>query len=235
MQILSHRTRTRLIVAVFSLAGYLSAQVYISYSSWLDGKVKALHEKYAPGMYGGTDTHSESEAFKSFYSAQSAMDKYAVRKWEILSFEFPIALTLAFLLARLAGWLGHVNSLGQGAAGLMIVYLIPGPVLFLSGVSWFLLTIPCLAVAALVLALSLKIITSRWSSKLFFAFLLSCAFSCLWGWSQSNTDMAWNVFFISLQVMWAGIFGIGLAVPSNAKLQQIRNSAPLMYTQPRNH
>ena len=56
--------------------------------------------------------------------------------------------------------------------------------------------------------------------------LVSCAFSCLWGWSQSNTDMAWNVFFISLQVMWAGIFGIGLAVPSNAKLQQMRNSVP---------
>src|SRR5258708_823764 len=43
---------------------------------------------------------------------------------------------------------------------------------------------------------------------------------------KCNTDRDGKVFFTSLQVMEAGIFGSGLAVPSNAKLQQMRNSAP---------
>jgi hypothetical protein len=232
MQTHSQLTRTLLIVAVFSLAGYFSAQVFISYSSWVDTLVKANRDKFAPGMYGNAG--NPSEAFNGFYRAQAALDKYAVLKWTIFCLEFPVALTLATLLAKSSGWLGHIN-LWQGVAGVVPVYLIPGPVLFLSGVSWFVLTIPCLAVAALVLALSLKIITSRWSTKLFLGFLLSCAFCCLWGWSQRNVDMAWNVFFISLQMMWAGIFGMGLAIPPNARLQQTRNSVPLISTQPRSH
>jgi hypothetical protein len=47
--------------------------------------------------------------------------------------------------------------------------------------------------------------------------------------------MAWNTFFISLHVMWAGIFGMGLAVPPNAWLQQTRNGVPLISTQPRSN
>jgi hypothetical protein len=200
----------------------LSAQVYTSYSSWLEGEDQALRDKYAPGMYGGAEPQTKSQAFEGFYRARSAMDKYAVRKFEILSLGFPIALALAFLLARLVGWLEHVN-LGQGVAGLMLVYLVPGPVIFLSGLSFYVLTIPCLAVAALVLALSLKLMTSRWSSKVLLGFSISGAISvAFWflvgiGPAKNSMDMAWNAFFFSLNVMWAGIFGIGLAVSPAAR------------------
>jgi hypothetical protein len=224
MQIPSQRTRTLLIVLVFSLAGYVSAQVYTSYSSWLDVQVKALHEKYAPGMYGNVG--NRSEAFNLFYREQAAMDVYAIRKWTIFCLGFPIALTVAFLLARFAGWLGHIN-LGQGVAGLGLVYVLPAPVLFLSGVTWFLLTIPCLVGVAVGLAVSLKIITTRWSTKLCLGFLLSCAFCCAWGWSQPNVDIGWNFFFIPLEVIWAGIFGLGLAVPPSHPLQLTNNTAPV--------
>jgi hypothetical protein len=214
MQTPSQRTRMLLTVAVFSLAGYLSAQVYISYSSWVDALIKA------------NDT--------------AALHKYSADNVLIFLFEFPVALTLAMLVAKSAGWLGHVN-LWQGAAGLMPVYLVPGAVIFLSSITFFALTIPCLAVAALVLALSLKFITSRWSSKLFLGFLISGAISVVFwflvgiGPAKNNMDMAWSTFFISLHVMWAGIFGMGLAAPPNARLQQARNGVPLISTQPRSN
>ena len=214
MQDPSQRTRTLLTVAVFSLSGYLSAQVHISYSSWVDALIKS------------NDT--------------AALHKYSAGNLIFFLFEFPVALTLAMLVAKSAGWLGHVN-LWQGAAGLMPVYLVPGPVIILSSLTFFVLTIPCLAVAALVLALSLKFITSKWSSKLFLGFLISGAISVVFwflvgiGPAKNNMDMAWSTFFISLHVMWAGIFGMGLAVPPNVRLQQTRNGVPLISTQPRSN
>jgi hypothetical protein len=233
MQIPSQRTRTLLIVAVFSLAGYVSAQVYTSYSSWLDVQVKALHEKYAPGMYGNAG--KRSEAFNLFYREHAAMDVYAIRKWTIFCLGFPIALTVAFFLARFAGWLGHID-LGPGVAGLGLVYILPAPALFLSGVTRFLLTIPCLVGVAVGLAVSLKIITTRWSTKLCLGFLLSCAFCCLWGWSvaRDSVDMGWNVFFFSLETMWAGIFGLGLVLPPRARPLQMTNTS-LTSVQPQSH
>ena len=108
----------------------MSAQIYTSYSSWLDVQVKALHDKDAPGMYGGASVRSEAEALNGFYREQAAMDVYAVRKWQILCLGFPVALTVAFFLARFAGWLEHIN-LSQGIAGLGLVYIMPGPALYL--------------------------------------------------------------------------------------------------------
>lgn len=233
MQIASQRTRTLLIVAIFALSGYLSAQVYTSYSSWLDVQVKALHDKYAPGIF--SNGANASQAHNSFYREQAAMDKYAVLKWKIFCLGFPVALTTAFFLARLAGWLEHLD-LWQGIAGLVVVYLLPAPILYLSGVTWFLLTLPCLVGAALALALTHRIITSKWSTKLFLGFLLACAFCCLWGWSiaRDNVDMGWNVFFIALEASWAGIFGWGLTLPLRARPLQMTRSTSLTSAQPRN-
>lgn len=235
MQIASQRTRTLLIVAIFALAGYVSAQVYTSYSSWLDVQVKALHDRYARTVSNGGDP---SQAHNSFYREQAAMDQYAVLKWKIFCLGFPVALTTAFFLARFAGWLKHID-LWQGIAGLGVVYLIPALVFYLSGVTWFILTLPCLAGAALALALSHRIITSKWSTKLFLGFLLACAFCCLWGWSigrgrRGNVDTGWNVFFTSLEVFWAGIFGLGLALPPKARPLQMANNTSLTSAQPRN-
>jgi hypothetical protein len=127
-------------------------------------------------------------------------------------------MTLASLVAKKAGWLGHVE-IGQLLPGLIPVYFAPALVFYLSGVSWFALLIPSLAIAAYLLALSLKMITSKWPTKLFLSFLISGA-GCVACWfliinpQYKNTeDAAWYVFFISIEVIWGGIFGLGLADP----------------------
>ena len=92
----------------------------------------------------------------------------------ILCLGFPIAITLASLMAWGVGWLRH-SQISQLAAGLAPIYFAPGLVFLLSAASWVLLAIPGLVLAALLLTFSLKIITSAWSNKVLRRFLISCA------------------------------------------------------------
>jgi hypothetical protein len=185
----------------------------VTYSAWVDSLRRAVPSQYASP--GGSGVGSVA-AYNDWYRANTALTPYADRKWPILCLGFPIALTLASVVARKAGWLGHIDD-GKMLPGLIPIYFAPGLVFFLSGVSWFVLLIPGLVIAAGLLAQSLKMITSKWPTKLFLSLLVSGA-ACIAWWflvinpqDKTSTDTAWNVFFFSLEVIWAGLFGLGLA------------------------
>jgi hypothetical protein len=196
------------VVAVFSLAGLLSAWAFNAYAAWVDKLYSAV-----PSQMSDTGLVT-SESFDKWYRANTALGKYADRKWPILCLGFPFAMTLAMFVTSKADWLGYFST-EKKIAGLIPVYLTPGMILILSGVSWLVLLIPTLAIAACMLAFSLKTITSKWPTKLFLSFLLSGAACVVW-WFQLGAlgqDAAWNITFSSLELIWAGIYGLGLTVP----------------------
>lgn len=213
------------VVALFCFGGLVSAWSYTSYSA----KVEKLYEKlprqetyiYQPGV-------SPSEGLDRWYRDKAAVDVKADRKWAILLWGFPLAVTLASLAAKMLGWLEHIDY-PQLLPGLVPVYFAPPLIFYLSGVSWFLLLVPSLGIAAALLALSLLIATSKGSINPFrsffgfMGFLISGAICVvLWflvgsGPAQNSVDMAWSTFFFSLEVSWAGIFGMGLTGPGSAR------------------
>lgn len=212
-------SKTQRIVAVFGLAGLLSAWAFVSYSAWVESLYRAVPSQYASPGGSGVDL---AAAYNNWYRANTALTPFADRKWPILCLGFPIAMTLASIVAKKTGWLGHLE-IGQLLLGVIPVYFAPALVFYLSGVSWFALLIPSLALAAYLLALSLKMITSKWPTKLFLGFLISGA-ACVACWFliinpqyKSTEDTAWNVFFISIEMIWGGIFGLGLAVPQGVR------------------
>jgi hypothetical protein len=205
------------IVAVFCLAGLLSAWAFNAYAAWVDTLYSAVPRQMSD------DGLVTSESFDKWYRANTALGPYADRKWTILCLGFPIAMSVAMFVTSKAGWLGYFGT-EKKIAGLIPVYFAPGMVLYLSGVSWFLLLIPALAIAACVLSFSLKTITSKWSAKLFLGFLLGvAAFVVLWfnvgshgQGGKASEDAAWNVAFTFLEMIWGGLYGLGLTVPGRA-------------------
>lgn len=141
------------VVVLFAVAGYLSAAAFVSYSARVEKLYKALPSQYpAPGV-------DPRAAFDNWYRASTALAPYADRKWPILCLGFPVAMALASLLAKTAGWLRI--GFEQLLPGLVLIYFAPVLVFFLSGVSWFLLFFPSLGLAAGLLALSLRLVTSK--------------------------------------------------------------------------
>jgi hypothetical protein len=213
---------------VFSLAGLLSAWAYNAYSASVEKLYTALPRQ-------SSDTGLvTSESFDKWYRASTALAPYADRKWPILCLGFPLAMTLAMFLTSKAGWLGYFST-EKKIAGLIPVYFAPAMVFYLSGVSWFLLLIPALAMAACLLSFSLKTITSKWSTKLFLGFLLgAAAFVALFFYfgnhgDKASTDTAWNVSLLCLEMIWGGLYGLGLTVPGSA-IPPPR--PPAMYSRP---
>jgi hypothetical protein len=203
------------VVMVFSLAGLLSAWAYNAYSASVEKRYSALPRQ-------SSDTGLvTSESFDKWYRANTALAPYADRKWTILCWGFPIAMTLALVLTSMAGWLGYFST-EKKIVGLIPVYFAPTMVFYLSGVSWFLLLIPALVIASGLLSFSLKAITSKWSTKLFLGFLLgAAAFVALFFYfgnhgDKASLDTAWNVSFLCLEVIWGGLYGLGLTVPGSA-------------------
>jgi hypothetical protein len=218
-QRLSMNSATR-VTLVFCLAGLLSGVTYVAYSTWVDTLYSAVPSQYAAPHRSPAEAVA---AYENWYRAHTALTKYADRKWPILCLGFPVAMTLASLLALEAGWLPHTD-IRKLFPGLLPVYFAPVLVLFLSAVSWFLLLIPSLAFAAYLLTLSVKVITSRKQPGLFLRFLFSGAL-CLVIWfvflvllsgDKSSGDVAGNLFLLALEVMWGGIFGMGLLVLGGA-------------------
>lgn len=197
-------------MAVFALAGLLSACIYNAYAARVEKLYNALPSQY-------TDTGITMESREKWYQANNALAPYADRKWSILCLGFPIAMTLAVSVTSLAGWLGNF-SMEKKFAGLVLMYFAAPLVFYFSGLLWLLLLVPGLALAACVLSLSLKTITSKWSAKLFFGFLLGvAAFVFLWFYfgnhgDKASLDTAWNVSFLCLEMIWGGLYGLGLTV-----------------------
>ncbi len=195
-------------VALFSVAGFVSAYYFASYHIWLAGLYHALPSTTNPYV-------DPEVAYHNWYRANIALAQYSTNQWIIFAVGFPIAMTCAIVIARLAGWLGHIHI--ERMPGLVFTYIAPGFGLFVSALG-VPLAIIGIVVAASWLGLSLKIITSRWSKALFLRFLLSGA-GCivilvlLDAILKNEPGYEGAVFVILLQVAWGSIFGMWLSPP----------------------
>jgi hypothetical protein len=203
---------TRKGAILFAAAGLLSASIYVWYSVWVDDLYKTMPQNpvYSADPSASRGSFSDS----AWYRSNVALTKYADRKWPILCLGFPIALTIALLLAKSIGWLQHVKG-SQALVGLPL-YLVPGLILFVSAISWYVLFIPALAAAGWVLAMTVDKIKSK-RSKAFRKFLISGGV-CLALWvvvlvvnQKDFGGTAWYVLLTALETIWAGIFGMELA------------------------
>lgn len=159
---------TRKAAILFAAAGLLSASIYVWYSVWVDDLYKTMPQN--PVYSADPSALRGSFSDSAWYRSNVALTKYADRKWPILCLGFPIALTIALLLAKKIGWLQHVKG-SQALIGLPL-YLVPGLILFVSAISRYILFIPALAAAGWVLAMTVDKIKSK-RSKAFRKFLIS--------------------------------------------------------------
>jgi hypothetical protein len=199
-------------VALFGFAGFLSAYTFASYSARVSDLYKALPSQNVPGA-------DPVAAYNNWYRANLALTPYADRQWGIFLFAFPTAMSLAMILARVFGWLGHLE-IGNMVAGVIPAYFAAGPALLLTAVA-LPLAVPGMLIAASLLALSLRIATSSWSTKLFLSLLLSGAASITvflaLAAGRPRSDAPTAVFLITLEALWGAIFGMWLAVPWHAR------------------
>jgi hypothetical protein len=186
---------------LFGLGGLASAWIYVSYARF----VTAIYNARPRG------------SFEAFYPANVAASTYADRQWPILCLGFPIAITAASLIAKMAGWLDRIE-IARLLPGLLIIYFIPAIVLFLTAVSWYVLFLPALVLAAYLLKLSVKVVVDRPPPKLF-RHLLDSAAACfvvclvvsLFVDQGISKVSGWEVLLVGLEVSWACLYGMALS------------------------
>ncbi len=208
------------VVTIFCLAGLFSSFGYTSYSAWVGSLNKANSESHQMGLDDSlSPNYDPAKAYERWYAENIRFTKYYDREWPILCFSFPIVMNLALLIAVGAGWLPRVSVLRMFAA-LIPVYLAPGLVLALSAVSWFVLLIPALALAAYLLRLSVEIFTSRRPKRFVVTLLIAaglCLLLCLITAAilgNGNGDsLAAAIFIIGTETIAAGLYGKSLTPP----------------------
>jgi hypothetical protein len=189
------------VATLFGLAGLASAWIFVSYARFVNRVYTAI-------------PHG---SFEAFYPANVAASQYADRQWPILCLGFPVAITAACLVAKIAGWLDHIETISL-LPGLLIVYFVPVLVLFLTAVSWYALFLPALVLAAYLLKLSVKAIVDSPPPK-FFRRLLDSAAVCFVFYLVISLFLdpgihkisGWATLLIGLEVSWACLYGMALS------------------------
>jgi hypothetical protein len=200
------------VVATFCLAGLLSAWTFCSYSAWVDSLYKANSERQRQMSPG----HDPVAADRAWYAENISLTKYADRQWLILCLGFPVAMSLAMLIAILIGWLPRV-PFPRILGALSPVYFAPALVFLFSSVSHLILLLPSLAAAAFLLRLSAEIFASRRPRKFILSLLISATICCLlWVFLVTRTrgrigdSLPQTIFFIAMEMAWASFYGKAL-------------------------
>jgi hypothetical protein len=188
-------------MVLFGLAGLASAWTFVSYARFVTGVYNAIPQ--AP--------------FEAFYPANVAASNYADRQWPILCLGFPLAITAACLIAKISGWLPHIET-ARLLPGLFIAYFIPGIVLFLTAVSWYVLFLPALVLGAYLLKLSVRAVVDSPPPR-FFRHLLDSAAVCFVLYlvisllldPGIHNRSGWETLLVGLEVSWACLYGMALS------------------------
>lgn len=212
------------VVAIFCLAGFLSAGTFISYSDWIHSQYEANEARYQrDSVYGYADTVRNAQ---SVWAAEKGrIAQYAGRGWLIFFLGFPVGITLALLISIGTRWLPRTLVPGMlpglilpyvGSAmalvSLMLFAQIFGPYLWVLGI------VPALIVYASFLSFSAMLLTSRWPWKFFHAIWISGVIwpAILWitpaklephlTWVQWLTWLQGH-FLVLMEMTWAGMYG----------------------------
>ena len=208
-------SETRKVVAVFCLAGLVSGWAFSSYSAWVGSLYGANSARHLQGMNSMAPGYDPGAAQKEWYAENLRLTAYADRQWPIFCLGFSAAMTVAMLIAFMAEWLPREAAQRMFPA-LIPIYIAPVLLLFFTAVSWFLLLLPALALAAYLLTVSARILMSRPPRKLFRNFLISGAacfvlYFAMLAIAGEKGSTASGVFIIAMEVTWAGLYGKALA------------------------
>ncbi len=168
--------------------------------------------------------YDPAKAYERWYAENVRLTKYYDRKWPIFCFSFPVAMSLALLIATGAGWLHRVSAPVMFCA-LIPVYVAPGLVLALCAVSWFILLIPSLALAGYLLRLSVEIYTSHRPRRFVLTLLIaSVCCSVLYLVTAAMLPLgrdtfASAMFIIVMEMIAGGLYGKALT-PSSGFVAQ---------------
>ncbi len=208
------------VLTLFCLAGLLSSLTYTSYSAWVSSLPKADAESHQMGLDDlRSPNYDPTKTYERWYAENIRLTKYYDRKWPIFCFSFPVAMSLALLIAAGAGWLQRVSAPIMFSA-LIPVYFAPGLVLALCAVSWFILLIPSLALAGYLLRWSVEIYTSHRPRRFVLTLLIaSVCCSVLYLIAAAMLPLGRDafpsaIFIIAMEMIAAGLFGKAL-MPSS--------------------
>jgi hypothetical protein len=208
------------VLAIFCLAGLFSSLTYTSYSAWVSSLPKADAESHQMGLDDlRSPNYDPAKVYERRYAENIRLTKYYDRKWPIFCFSFPVAMSLALLIAAGAGWLQRVSAPVMFCA-LIPVYVAPGLVLALCAVSWFILLIPSLALAGYLLRWSVEIYTSHRPRRLVLTLLIaSVCCSVLYLVTAAMLPLgrdtfASAMFIIAMEMIAAGLYGKALTPSS---------------------
>jgi hypothetical protein len=204
--------REKKLVATFCLAGFLSAWTYSSYHAWVASLYKANGERRMQMENRLSPGYDPGRAFPVWYAENIRLTPYADRQSWIVTLGFPAAMSLALLIAIMAGWLPRV-PISLVFATLLSICPALFLMIYLSAVSFFLLLLPSLALPAFLLRLSVEMITRRRPRKfirtlLIFSAVWSILYVLLTGLFGNNLSEA--IWIIPMQMFWAGLYGKAL-------------------------
>ena len=151
-------------LVTFGLAAFLSATIYSGYSAWVDSLYLANSERRAESDDFRLPDYNPAKADQVWAAENIRLTKYADRKWPLFCFGFPLAMTFALLISRVAGWLPRV-PFPRVMGALVPIYISPALLLVSYALSRGLLLIPAIALAAYLLKLSIAILTSHWPRR----------------------------------------------------------------------
>ena len=194
------------VVAIFCLAGFISASIFSSYSSGVHSLYEENSARHRRGSNPNSPGYDPAGAYRAWYTQNVSLTKYADRQWTVLCLGFPVAMSLALVIALGAGWLPGVPG-ERIFLTLLPIYAAPVLVLLFSAVSRFVLLLPALAGAAFLFRWSVEIFRSR-RSRIVLALVISATVCCLLALSMLAISQAF--FLIALETIWAGLYGMAL-------------------------
>src|SRR5277367_4426027 len=95
------------VVAIFCLAGFISASIFSSYSAWVHSLYEENSTRHTQSSNPQSPGYDPVGADRAWYAQNVSLTKYADRQWPLLCLGFPVAMTLALLVAMGTGWSSH--------------------------------------------------------------------------------------------------------------------------------
>ena len=210
--------RTRNVVALFRLAGFLAALPYACYSLWVDSLIEANFRRHQYHQNFLLPDYNPVKSDQDWASENIRIKKYADRRWPIFCLAFPSGITLALLIAFGLRWIPRV-PIGRMLAALFPIYVAPGLVLLFCAVSRFMLLVPMVVIAAYFFWWSAAIMTARRPRRFVLTLMILSVVCCsffiglsLIPWLPSGNPLPGTISLVALQVLWAGKYGGTLAV-----------------------
>ena len=215
------------VLAVFSLAAFLSALTYSCYAAGVDSLYRANNERRAESDNSSWSGYNPTQTEQIWETENLRIVREVDHTFPVLCLSFPLAISFALLIAIGAGWLPRF-PFPRMIGALIPIYLAPPLVVYVCVLSRCFLLILGVALAACLLRLSVAILTSHWPSRFVLTLVISNVICSLLyvvvgasiG-SRSGEPFAKGIFLIATEVIAAGLYGKSLTHPASLMPQPV--------------